>query len=371
VSAGVEVPFLDLRAVNDEIGEELGAAIARVVASGSFVLGDEVEAFEREYASFVGSRHCVSVGNGLDALVLALAALGIGPGDEVLVPSHTFVATWLAVSRIGAVPVPVEPDPATYNLDPERLEEAITDRTRAVVPVHLYGQPADLGGIDEVASRHSLAVLEDAAQAHGARHAGVTVGGSGHTAAWSFYPAKNLGALGDGGAVTTDDDAVAERIRLLRNYGSKTKYGHEVRGANSRLDELQAAVLRVKLRHIDDWNERRRKAVDRYLASLDSGIVTLPVVPEWASPAWHLFVVRSERRDELRDHLSGRGVQTLIHYPIPPHLQGAYADLGYGAGSFPIAERLAREVLSLPIGPHITDEHLEHVIAAVQAVEGS
>jgi dTDP-4-amino-4,6-dideoxygalactose transaminase len=360
------VPFLDLRAATDELRAEIDAAVGRVVGSGWYILGAEVEAFERAFAAYVGARHCVGVGNGLDALHLALRARGVGPGDEVIVPSNTYIATWLAASWAGARPVPVEPDPRTYNLDPERLEAAITPRTRAVVPVHLYGQPADMGPILEVARRRGLFVLEDAAQAHGARYRGRRVGALGDAAAWSFYPGKNLGALGDAGAVTTDDDALAARLRELRNYGSRVKYVNERRGVNSRLDEVQAAVLAVKLARLDAWNERRARLAALYAERLAGAAVGLPVVPAWAEPVWHLFVVRSARRDALQAHLREAGVQTLIHYPIAPHRQEAYADLGLGEGALPVAEAIHREVLSLPMGPHVSEAQAARVIEAVR-----
>ena len=363
----MRVPFLDLRAAHAELREEIDDAVLRVTNGGWYLLGEELTAFESEFAAFTGARHCIGVGNGLDALHLSLRALGVGPGDEVIVPSHTFIATWLAVSQVGATPVPVEPDPGTYILDPERVADAIGPRTRALLPVHLYGQPADMDALREVADRHGLLVLEDAAQAHGARWAGRTIGTHGHAAAWSFYPGKNLGAYGDGGAITTSDDALAERLRALRNYGSRTKYVHEVQGINSRLDDLQAAILRVKLRHLGAWNERRRRAAQRYLEAFADLPITLPVEAPDAESVWHLFVIRSLDRDRLLRELRADGVETLIHYPIPPHRQGAYQGTPLAHSSLPIAERLAGEVLSLPIGPHLTDEQQDQAIGAVRA----
>lgn len=366
----VSVPFLEVGATYRELQAPLDAAVRRVLESGWYILGEEVEAFEAEYAAYVGARHCVGVGNGLDALHLALLALGVGPGDEVLVPSNTYIATWLAVSRVGAVPVPVEPDERTHNLDPDRLAAAVTPRTRVVLPVHLYGQPADLDPILEVARAHGLRVLEDGAQAHGARYKGVRVGGHGDAVAWSFYPGKNLGAFGDGGAVTTNDPVVADRLRVLRNYGSREKYVHEIRGFNSRLDPLQAAALRVKLAHLDAWNERRRVLAAWYREELAGSSVAVPEVPGWAEPVWHLFVVRSPERGALQDHLHRFGVQTLIHYPRPPHLQAAYRDLGLGEGALPAAERLAAQVLSLPMGPHLDRGAARTVIHGVRSFPG-
>ncbi|MDH7599255.1 MAG: DegT/DnrJ/EryC1/StrS family aminotransferase [Sedimentisphaerales bacterium] len=364
----MRIPFLDLKASYLELKEELDAAYYRVMESGWFILGKEVEAFEREFADYCGVKHCVGVGNGLDALHLILRAMDIGPGDEVIVPANTYIATWLAVSHAGATPVPVEPDERTYNIDPNRIEEAITPRTRAIMPVHLYGQPADMDSVNEVASRHGLKVIEDAAQAHGARYKGRRVGGLGHAAGWSFYPGKNLGAFGDGGAVTTSDDALADRVRALRNYGSHVKYHNLYKGLNSRLDELQAAFLRVKLRKLDEWNERRRKIAALYLDRL-SGLpgLILPYVPDWAEPVWHLFVVRHPRRNELQRHLEGEGIGTLIHYPVPPHKQPAYREMN--DLHLPIAERIHCEVLSLPLGPAIQRSQADQVVAALQGFD--
>jgi len=348
------IPFLDLAAATQELRSEIDSALARVLDSGWFVLGGEVGAFEREWATYVGTTHAVGIGNGLDALELALRAMDVGAGDEVIVPSHTFIATWLAVERTGASVVPVEPDPETFTIDPSRLEDAVTDRTRAIVPVHLYGHPADMDPILEVAKRRGLRVLEDAAQAHGARYRGRPVGSLGDAAAWSFYPAKNLGALGDAGAVTTSDPVLAERVRLLRNYGSATKYVHDAFGVNSRLDEVQAAVLRVKLRHLDEWNERRSTIAMRYNDTLaHAGLILPPTANALTSPVWHLYVIRVPERDRVRAALTAAGVETLIHYPIPPHRQRAF--LGRWPGSsWPIADAMASTALSLPIGPHLS-----------------
>ena len=301
------VAFLDLAAAHAELSDELDAALARVAAGGRYVLGPEVEAFEERFAAAVGTRHCVGVGCGLDALHLALVAAGVGPGDEVLVPATTYIATWLAVTLAGAAVVPVEPDPRTGNIDPDRLESAVTPRTRAIVPVHLYGLPARMDEIRAVAGRRGLRVIEDAAQAHGARHRGRPVGGLGDAAAWSFYPGKNLGAIGDGGAVTTDDDALARRLRRLRNYGATERYVHPERGVNSRLDELQAAVLSVKLEHLERWNARRARIAGLYLAGLAGSPVTLPAAPAEDRHAWHVFAIRSDRRDALAGPPARRG----------------------------------------------------------------
>lgn len=362
------VPFLDLRAAYDEMKEELDAAYRRVMESGWYILGDEVGAFEQEFAAYCGVKHCVGVGNGLDALHLILRAYGIGKGHDVIVPSNTYIATWLAVTHAGATPVPVEPDPVTFNIDPSRIEAAVTARTRAILPVHLYGQPADMAPIRDVARRHGLRVIEDAAQAHGAEYRGRRVGGLGDAAGWSFYPGKNLGGLGDAGAVTTDDDEIADRVRLLRNYGSRVKYLNEVAGYNSRLDPLQAAFLRVKLRHLDAWNRRRSDIAARYLRGLQSlAGLQVPATAEGARHAWHLFVVAAAQRDRLQARLSERGVATLIHYPVPPHRSAAYASSPISRGECPIADRLAATVLSLPIGPHLGGAAQAAVIEAVTA----
>jgi dTDP-4-amino-4,6-dideoxygalactose transaminase len=363
------IPFLDLKATYAELKSQLDVAYERVMNSGWYIQGSELDAFEREFGSYCDAAHCVGVGNGLEALHLILRAYGIAEGDEVIVPSNTYIATWLAVTYAGATPVPVEPDARTYNLDPEKIESAITSRTRAIMAVHLYGQPADMDAIREVADRHGLKVIEDAAQAHGAKYKGRQAGSLGDAAGFSFYPGKNLGAFGDAGAVTTNDAELAERIRMLRNYGSKVKYHNEIKGFNSRLDELQAAFLREKLKMLDQWNERRLKVAAYYNAHL-AGIagMSMPYVPEWADPVWHLYVVRHAARDKLSEHLANAGVQTLIHYPIPPHLQHAYAELGFHAGDFPVAEAIHREVLSLPIGPHMPAESVARVAQSLKSI---
>jgi dTDP-4-amino-4,6-dideoxygalactose transaminase len=362
------IPFLDLKAPHVELREEIAEAIDRVVSSGWYILGPEVEAFEVEYARYCEADQCVGLANGLDALHLALRAMDVGPGDEVIVPSNTYIATWLAVSQCGATPVPVEPLEATYNIDPSLIEAAITPRTKVILPVHLYGQPCDMDPILAIARKYGLRVLEDGAQAHGARYKGRRIGAHGDVVAWSFYPGKNLGALGDGGAITTSDPELADRIRVLRNYGSRVKYVNEVQGYNSRLDPIQAAVLRVKLKLLDEWNSRRAALAVIYNEGLaDSGLV-LPSVPELADPAWHLFVVRHPQRDAVQKCLADAGVGSLIHYPIPPHRQQAYAQFGFTAQSFPLASRLADEVLSLPMGPHLDAEQARAVVAALSGL---
>lgn len=365
----MKVSFNSFAPAYEELKAELDEAYGRFMNSAWYVLGREVEAFEQEYAAYCGSRYCVGVGNGLDAMHLVLRAWDIGPGDEVIVPSNTYIATWLAVSYAGASPVPVEPDPRTFNLDPDRIAAAITPRTKAIMPVHLYGQPADMDPIMAVTAKHGLKVLEDTAQAQGARCRGRRTGSLGDAAGHSFYPTKNLGAFGDAGAVTTDDAELADKVRTLRNYGSKQRYYNEVKGINSRLDELQAALLRVKLRHLDEWNARRQNVAHLYLSQLSNLIpkLTVPFVPSWAEPVWHLFVVRHPRRDELQRHLHAAGIGTLIHYPVPPHRSGAYSDMHLAPGTFPLAETLASQVLSLPIGPHLSDNDVAVVVGALRS----
>ncbi len=356
------MPFLDLKAAYLELKDEMDAAYHRVMESGWYILGQEVDAFESEFAAYCGTKHCIGVGNGLDALHLILRAMDIGQGDEVIVPSNTFIATWLAVSYAGAKPVPVEPDEKTYNINPLLIEKAITRRTKAILPVHLYGQPADMDAINETAGRHGLKVIEDAAQAHGARYKGRKAGSLGHAAGFSFYPVKNLGAFGDGGAVVTDDDLIAGRIRLLRNYGSSVKYNHEIKGFNSRLDELQASFLRVKLSRLDEWNTRRRKQADFYLQALaDIPDFTLPFVASWAEPVWHLFVIQHSFRDELNRYLNQNGIVTMVHYPLMPNSSLAYAEMKDRASSLRIAKRLAERFLSLPLGPQMDKDAVEHI----------
>jgi dTDP-4-amino-4,6-dideoxygalactose transaminase len=359
------IEFLNLGRVNAPYEPAIRDAIDRVLRSGYYILGEETAAFEREFADYCGVRHCVGVANGLDALHLILRGYGIGARDEVIVPANTFIATWLAVSLVGARIVPVEPDASTWNIDPKRIEEAITPRTRAIMPVHLYGAPAAMDAIRDIAQRHCLRVIEDAAQAHGARLHGQRAGSLGDAAGFSFYPGKNLGALGDGGAITTNDDALAERLRKLRNYGSSVKYQHEVEGVNSRLDEMQAAVLRVKLHHLDDDNARRAAVAAHYRAALADTPVDLIRLPDGCESAWHLLVVRTPRRDALRDYLAARGIGTQIHYPVPCHRQAAFSAQAWPA--LPLTERLQAEILSLPMAPYLGADNVAHVAAQVKA----
>ncbi|MBY0292316.1 MAG: DegT/DnrJ/EryC1/StrS family aminotransferase [Alphaproteobacteria bacterium] len=361
----VTVPFLDLHEAYQELKSELTEAFHKVMNSGWYILGEETSKFENEFSSFCGVRHCIGVGNGLDALHLILKAYDIGEGDEVIVPSNTFIATWLAVSYVGAKIIPVEPNEKTYNIDPQNIESAITSKTKAIIPVHLYGQPADMDEINAIAKKYGLWVIEDAAQAHGAFYKDKRTGSLGHVAGFSFYPGKNLGAYGDAGAITTNDDVLAEKIRALRNYGSKVKYTHQIKGFNSRLDELQAALLRVKLRYLDEWNERRTAIATHYLAGISNVNILLPHVEKNVTPVWHLFVVRTRNRDALQSYLKSENIDSLIHYPIPPHLQQAYADMKCPSGSFPISERIHNEVLSLPMGPHMDMIGLQKIICAM------
>jgi dTDP-4-amino-4,6-dideoxygalactose transaminase len=351
----MNIPFLDLKSTYTELQTSIDAAVARVLSSGHYILGPEVEQFEQAFAKYTQSPFCVGVANGLDALVLALKAVGVQAGDEVLVPSNTYIATWLAVSQCGATPIPIEPHIDTHNMNAAHIEAAITKKTKVIMPVHLYGQPADLQPILEIAQRYNLRVVEDGAQAHGASYQNKPIGCHGDIVTWSFYPGKNLGAFGDGGAITTANTELADRIRVLRNYGSRVKYVNEVEGINSRLDPVQAAVLSEKLKHLSAWNDRRQAIAQTYLKGLAScSSITLPKIISCAKSSWHLFVIRHPQRDVLQQALGQAGVATLIHYPIAPHLQQAYAHMGLRQGQLPIAEQLANEVLSLPIGPHMS-----------------
>ncbi len=362
----MKVPFLELAPTYLELRAEIDAAISQVLEKGWYILGDQVTAFEEEFARHIGVKHCIGVASGLDALTLGLLTYEIGYGDEVIVPSNTYIATALAVTRVGAKVVFVEPDPATHNLDPARIGEAITQHTRAIIPVHLYGLSADMDRINSIAEQHNLKVIEDAAQAHGSEYKGKRAGALGNLGAFSFYPGKNLGAFGDAGAITTDDSEMADKLRSLRNYGSKTKYYNEYKGLNSRLDELQAAILRVKLRYLDEWNQRRQHVFQLYDQLLNkTSALTLPSQPDGYRSCWHLYVIRSTARDRLQTMLSQRGIGTMIHYPLPPYRQQAYSDLGMQKGRFPIADLLSEQVLSLPIGPHILDEAVDFICSQI------
>jgi dTDP-4-amino-4,6-dideoxygalactose transaminase len=363
----MKIPFLDLKIQHQDLKTELAQAFNEVLDSGWFIQGNQLALFEQEYASYCNTKHCIGVGNGLDALHLILRAYDIGAGDEVIVPSNTYIATWLAASYAGATPVPVEPDLATYNISAELIEAAITPRTKAIMAVHLYGQVADMDAINSIANKYGLKVIEDAAQSQGALYKGRLSGGLGDAAGHSFYPGKNLGALGDGGAITTNDDALADKLRMLRNYGSQLKYKNELKGFNSRLDELQAAFLRVKLKKLTVWNQQRKTLANVYQQGLQGvAELTLPYVPQWADPVWHLYVVRSKRRDDLQQYLQSIGIGTVIHYPIPPHLQGAYTELNLTPGSLPISEKIHSEIISLPLDPYLSIADTASVIEAVR-----
>ena len=371
-SADMDIPFLDLKGINARHADELKAAAARVIDSGWYILGQELAAFEQEFADYCGVRHAIGVGNGLDALSLILRgykALGaLHDGDEVIVPANTFIASFLAITESGLVPVPVEPDPDSFNLDPSRMAAAIGPRTRAIMAVHLYGQLADMVALGKLAERHGLLLIEDAAQAHGARSGERKAGAFGHAAGFSFFPAKNLGALGDGGAIVTNDSVLAARVAALRNYGSEVKYQHLYQGINSRLDELQAALLRVKLPYLDKDIAWRRQVAKRYREGIRHPLIRLPEVIDEARHVWHLFVVRCAQRDALQRHLSAHGVHAQVHYPVPPHRQLAYPALH--TLQLPVTEQLHQEVLSLPIGPTLRSEDVERVIAACQSFQG-
>jgi len=364
----MKVPFNDLQLANQSVQSEIEEAFRQVFNSGSFVLGKKVKAFEENYAAYNQTKYAIGVSSGLDALILSLKALGVGADDEVIVPSNTYIATAIAVSHVGATLIFVEPKKDTYNLDPSLIKAAITSRTKAIIPVHLYGQACEMSTISAIANEHNLFVIEDNAQAHGSSFDGVMTGSWGDANATSFYPGKNLGALGDGGAITTDNQELAERIKTLRNYGSSKKYYNDVIGYNNRLDELQAALLSVKLKYLNTWTEMRQKAANQYLVELQGvGDLILPVTHPKSTHVYHLFVIRTDKRDELQKFLSNKGVDTLIHYPIPPHLQKAYENLGYTTGDFPIAERMAETCLSLPMYSGITESQIHQVVAGVKA----
>ena len=362
--------FLDMKAPYLELKDELDAAYFRFMNSGWYVLGPEVENFERIWAEFCGTKYCVGVSSGLDALCLGLEAGGVKPGDEVIVPANTYIATWLAISQVGAIPVPVEPEEKTFNLDPARVEAAITPRTTAIVAVHLYGTPTDMAIIMQLAERYHLFVLEDNAQSQGGFYHGKRTGNLGHVAAFSFYPGKNIGAFGEAGGVTTSDPEIADRIKVLRNYGSRIKYHNEVKGYNKRIDALQAAFLMVKTPHLDEWNARRRKIAARYLVGLN-GIENIKL-PEskLEDSVWHQFIIRSRQRDALQIYLKEAEIPTMIHYPIPPHLSEAYHEMGFKRGDFPLTEEFAATFLSLPIGPHMPQEDVDRVTEAIRNFAG-
>ena len=363
----MNVPFVSFKPLEKELDSQLRSAFERVYTASWYIDGKEDKAFEEAFAAYCDSKYCIGNGNGLDALMLALKALDVGAGDEVIVPSNTFIATALAVTYTGAAPVFVEPDIRTYNIDPARIEEKITEKTKAIMPVHLYGMPCDMDPILEIAKKHKLYVIEDCAQAHGATYKGKVIGSFGDAAGFSFYPGKNLGALGDAGATVTNSKELADKVRALGNYGSDYKYHHIYKGNNSRLDELQAAFLSAKLPLMDKVNEDRRATARKYLAGITNPKLILPYVPEYAQPVWHLFAVRCSRRDALAQYLADKGIGTNKHYPIPMHLQDCYRDLGIAQGSLPIAEEISATELSLPMYYGMTDPEIQYVIDAVNA----
>jgi dTDP-4-amino-4,6-dideoxygalactose transaminase len=361
----MKIPFLNLHATYKELKKDIDEAIQRVLDSGVYILGKEVEAFECEYSAYCHTNYCVGVGNGLDAIYISLKSLDIGPGDEVLVPSNTYIATWLAVSQCGAIPVPIEPDIDTYNINPSLIPNLVTKKTKAIIAVHLYGQPAPLDEILKFAKKFKLKVVEDAAQAHGASYKGQKIGAHSDMVAWSFYPGKNLGAFGDGGAITTNSEELANKAMVIRNYGSEHRYINGVRGLNSRLDPLQAAILRVKLTKLDEWNSRRRHIAQTYNEIFRSAGLCVPKMQDGLNSSWHLYVLRHPKRDEIIEKMNSFSINLLIHYPIPPHLQRAYNFMGYVPGDFPVAEKLSQEVFSLPIGPHLQEEDVHRVANSV------
>lgn len=361
----MKIPFVSFRPMERELDAELRGAFDRVFSRSWYIEGEEDASFEKAFAAYHNVKYCIGVGNGLDALMLALKALGIGSGDEVIVPSNTYIATALAVTYVGAKLVFVEPDIRTFNIDPSRIEAVITEKTKAIMPVHLYGQPCDMDLIMAIARKYDLKVVEDCAQAHGARYKGQLIGTFGDAAGFSFYPGKNLGALGDAGAVLTNDEDLAKKIRALGNYGSDYKYHHIYQGNNSRLDEMQAAFLSVKLPHLDRMNAERRRIADRYLSEIKNPAVILPTVPDYAEPVWHIFAVRCEQRDTLEKHLNDLGIMTNKHYPIPMHLQECYRELSFSEGTFPLAEEISKTELSLPMFYGMTDEEIKFVVEAV------
>lgn len=366
----MKVPFLELTQIHYQIKDKLIESFLNVLDSGQYISGDKLYEFEKNYSNYCGANYAVGVGNGLDAITVGLKALGIYPGDEVIVPANTFIATWLGVNSCGAIPIPIEPEFSSFNIDPNKIEERITKKTKAIIPVHLFGKPANLTEITKIAKKYTLSILEDAAQAHGATYRGRPIGGHGNLVAWSFYPGKNLGAIGDAGAVTCNDSEIASLMRAYGNYGSSQKYISNELGINSRLDSLQASILSLKLNYLSMWNDRRRNIAKKYIEGISCPGLILPESANLQDQVWHLFVVRHPNRDRLRSWLLDREIECGIHYPIPPHLQGAFDFLGYRPGSFPITELMAETMLSLPMGPHLSDEQVDFVIASVNKFRG-
>lgn len=362
------IPFLSFTQMNADIKAEILPNIEQFINKGWYVLGEQVKQFEKEYAAYCTTQYCSGVANGLDAIIMALKALNIGEGDEVIVPSNTYIATWLAVSFVGAKPIPVEPRLATYNINPDLIEAAITPQTKAIIPVHLYGQCCEMDAIMQIAKKHSLYVIEDNAQSQGATFYGKVTGSFGQMNATSFYPGKNLGAFGDAGAITTNDEELWTKVNTIRNYGSQKKYYNDIRGMNSRLDELQAGLLSIKLKHLNHWNQQRNQIAEQYVNELNNvGDIILPSIATGATSVFHLFVIRSQKRDALQQYLTENGVGTLIHYPVPPHLQKAYADLNFKKGDLPLAEEIANTCLSLPMYPGLKKEEICYIASTIQA----
>ena len=358
----MKVPFLDLKSSYLELKDDIDKSISRVLTSGSYVLGKELELFESEWAEYCQSKNCVGVGNGLDALILSLKVSNIGEGDEVIVPGYTFIATWLAISAVGAIPVPIEPNKDSFNIDFQLISEKISKKTKAIIAVHLYGLPANLDQLNQIAKDNNLILIEDAAQAHGAFYKNKRIGSHSDLVCWSFYPGKNLGCFGDGGAITTDSKELSEKLKVLRNYGSNKKYIHKIKGINSRLDPIQAAILRVKLKHLDIWNNRRRVIAEQYNLLINNQKIITPYFPIDMKSSHHLFVIKCASRDKLIEHLNNHYIESLIHYPIPPHLQNAYVNQYKGRVKLPITIDLSNQILSLPIGPHMNLDMVNHVI---------
>lgn len=358
----MKIPFVSFEPMHKEIGNEILSKFKEVYEKNWFIQGKEVKKFEEEFALFCGANYCVGCGNGLDALYLILRGYDIGFCDEVIVQSNTYIATALAVSYVGANLIFVEPDLLTYNINPDLIEKAITNKTKAIIAVHLYGQPADMDKIKDIAEKYNLKVIEDSAQSHGALYKGKKVGSLADASGFSFYPGKNLGALGDAGAIVTNNKELADKVRALGNYGSDKKYHHIYKGTNSRLDELQAGFLSVKLKYLDKWNNDRKRIAKMYLDGIKNCKIILPFVPNYTEPIWHVFIIRTEKRDELQSYLNSKGIGTLIHYPIPMHLQPAYKELGLKKGDFPIAEKISNEVLSIPMWYGMKDDEIEYVI---------
>jgi dTDP-4-amino-4,6-dideoxygalactose transaminase len=362
------IPFLSFTKMNADIKAEILINIDQFIDKGWYVLGEQVKQFEKEYAAYCTTQYCSGVANGLDAIIIALKSLNIGEGDEVIVPSNTYIATWLAVSFVGAKPIPVEPHLASYNINPDLIEAAITLQTKAIIPVHLYGQCCEMDAIMQIAKKHSLYVIEDNAQSQGATFHGKVTGSFGHINATSFYPGKNLGAFGDAGAISTNNEELWIKVNTIRNYGSQKKYYNDIRGMNSRLDELQAGLLSIKLKHLNHWNQQRNQIADQYVNELNNvGDIILPGIAPGATSVFHLFVIRTQKRDALQQYLTENGVGTLIHYPVPPHLQKAYADLNFKKGDFPLAEEIANTCLSLPMYPGLKKEEIYYIASTIQA----